>query len=596
MPADLLASGSELLEAARLRRKGRPLEALGRLEALLAREPSPEAYHQLGNLLKSLGRHREADLMLREAVRLAPKNAAAHLNLGVNCLEMNRPAEALKSFRAAVELEPDRAEARNVLGHALATQGRCSEASDELKRALALKPGYAAAHDNLGRVLKAQGHSEEALAEHRAALALKRDPRTGSNLLYTLNLVPGMDPGEVAAEHRRWAALHAAPGDWPAPTGSGRSGRLRIGYVSADFVQHAVPFFILPVLRAHDRNRFEVFCYSSAATGDAMTRHLRGIAEHWRDIARLGDEAAAELIRSDGIDVLVDLAGHTAGNRLLVFARRPAAVQVTWLGYPNTTGLRQMDYRIVDALTDPSGEADGWCSERLLRLPGPFMAYEPPAGAPPVGRAPLEANGFVTFGCFNNLAKVNDEVIRLWARILLETPGSRIQFKSRGLADPKTAARLRERFEAAGVPGGRIGCDGEMRSVADHLRQYDGIDAALDPFPYNGATTTCEALLMGVPVITLAGRVHASRVGASLLAAIGHPEWVANSPEEYRAKCGALGSDPKRLSELRAGLREGVLSSRLCDGPGFTRRFECAIEEAVAARLGPIDGGPGSSG
>lgn len=579
--------------ARQFRQAGMTLEAAAELQAAIAADPEwGEAYHQLGNILKSLGRYGEAENLLREAVRLEPGNAAALLNLGVVLVESDRPALAEEAFRRALEFEPNRPEARNILGHALLAQGRCSEAIEELERALRLKPGYPAAHDNLGRALKAQGRADEALAHHRAALAARPNPSIHSNLLYTLNLVDGADPAEIAAEHFRWAELHAAPfaGREPPPGRAGAGAmpapraarRIRVGYVSADFVQHAVAFYFLPLLASHDLKRFEVFCYSNSLASDAVTRRIHGLTEHWRDIARLNDDAAATLIRRDGIDLLVDLAGHTARNRLGVFARRAAPVQVTWLGYPNTTGLRQMDFRLTDAVADPDGEADARHSERLVRLPASFVCYEPPENAPEPGRLPAAHGGGVTFGCFNNLAKVGPATVRLWAALLHTVPRSRLMLKSRGLADPRTAEWVRARFGREGITGDRIACDGESRPVAGHLALYRRIDIALDAFPYNGTTTTCEALLMGVPVVTLAGTVHASRVGASLLTALGRPEWVAESREAYVEIARDLAGDLDRLASIRASLRERLLASPLCDRIGFARR----IETAFAAMLG----------
>jgi predicted O-linked N-acetylglucosamine transferase (SPINDLY family) len=415
-------------------------------------------------------------------------------------------------------------------------------------------------------------------------------------VLYTLNLLADQAPAEVAAEHRRWAQCHAA---FPGAGGrllaaSGPSDRrLRVGYVSPDFVLHAVSFFILPILAAHDRNRWEVFCYSNARVADAVTGRIRGLAEHWRDIARLSDDAAAELIRRDGLDVLIDLAGHTAHNRLLVFARRPAPVQATWLGYPNTTGLPQIDYRLTDAVSDPPGTTEAWHSEKLWRLPGPFLCYEPPAVAPAVNALPADPADGVTFACFNNLAKINPELVGLWARLLRDVPGSRLLLKSPGLADPPTVAAVRARFAAAGVAGDRIGCDGTRLSVADHLGLYRGVDVALDAHPYNGTTTTCEALLMGVPVVTLAGQVHAARVGASLLTHLGRSEWIAATADAYVEIARGLAGDRSRLGAIRAELRAQLLRSPLCDAVGFTRRLESAYSGMLAQPSAERAGGFG---
>lgn len=615
----LRARGDQLAAIAAFR------QAIG-LNARLA-----EAHHQLGNALKSLGRHGEAMISLRTAALLAPASGAAWLNLGVACLELRRLEEAAACFGNAVRLEPSRPEAWNVFGHGLLTLGRCEEAKRALEKALQLRPGYPAAHDNLGRLLKAQGRSAEALAHHRKALLGDPRPQVHSNLLYSLHFPAGIPAEEIAAEHRRWAERHAVPlhpsaagsGAGPVlgrpegtrqshpfgtrPSGSvpraasadgprpGSDGRLRVGYVSPDLCRHAVAYFLEPVLAAHDRSGFEIVCYNDATAADEVTARLRSHASLWRDIAGQSDAQLAGRIRSDGIDILVDLAGHTARNRLLVFARRPAPVQVAWLGYPNTTGLEAIDYRLTDALSDPPGAGDALYTEKLVRLPGAFSCFGPQPESPPVAPPPALAAGCVTFGCFNHLAKLTPPAIDLWARLLRESPTSRLLLKSRGLIDPATAAAVRREFGRRGVEPGRIELNGEELSVAGHLALYGKVDIALDTFPYNGATTTCEALWMGVPVVTLAGATHVSRVGASMLTHLGHPEWVAGSPESYLATCVALASDLPRLSLIRQGLREQMRLSPLCDGPGFTRQLEMAFKEMWRRFVAGGDDGTGGT-
>jgi len=570
-----------------LRRLDRPADALAAFTRAQTLDPAlAEAHHQAGNALKSLGRYAEAVAALREAVRLGPGHAAAWLNLGVASLEGGDRDGAIAAFQRALALEPQRPEAHNVLGHALLSAGRSTEAEAAFAAALRLRPGYAAAHDNLGRLCRAAGRLPEAVAHFRAALAARPDPDTHSNLLFALNFLSDLAPAEIFAEHRRWHELHAARLAVAAPVApaarpAGR--RLRVGYVSPDFNHHAVAYFIEPVLAAHDRTRVEVFCYASVAAPDRFTERLRGLAEHWRDIARLDDDAAAALIRSDHLDLLIDLAGHSARHRLLVFARRPAPVQATWIGYPNTTGLDSIDYRITDAVSDPVGQTEAWHTEKLVRLPANFSCYRPDDDAPAVNDLPATTSGAVTFGCLNQFAKVTPEVISLWARLLAELPESRLLLKSRGLGDPGVAARVQATFAAAGVAPARLVLNGEELSVADHLSLYHGVDIALDPFPYNGTTTTCEALWMGVPVVTLAGTTHVSRVGASLLTHAGLPDWIAATPDDYLARAVAAARDLPALAALRRGLREQLRTGPLCDVARFTRGFEDACE-AMAAR------------
>jgi predicted O-linked N-acetylglucosamine transferase (SPINDLY family) len=590
---------ASLGRALELRRKGLPLEALIELQAIIRRHPdSAEAHHQKGNILKSLFRFAEARASLGEAARLAPQNAAIWLNLGVACLELRRLDESVDAFRRAIDLEPDRPEARNAFGTVLLQQGLVTEAAAQFEKALQLRPGYAAAHDNMGRVMKAQGRSAEALACHRAALEREPKATTHSNLLYTLNFVEGLPPEEILAEHRRWAELYAGPHgpEWrPVPLRPAQEpGRrkLRVGYVSPDFCNHAVAFFFEPVLSSHDRERFETVCYSDTRVPDQVTGRLRSHAWQWRNIAGWSDDLADALIRSDRIDILVDLAGHTAHNRLSVFGGRPAPVQVSWLGYPNTTGLPAIGYRLTDAVCDPPGLTERWHTEALVRLPQGFSCYLPPAESPPVGPLPALSAGHVTFGCFNHVAKLTPAAVELWAGILGDLPGSRLMLKSRGLTDPGTIARIRNEFEGRGVAGGRIELRGEDLPTAGHLGLYNRVDIALDTFPYNGTTTTCEALWMGVPVVALAGDTHVARVSASLLTRLGAADLIAASAEDYRSLCLALAADLPRLAERRALQRDRMRASPICDAAGFTRGLEEAYLRMWAGRPSESEGRP----
>jgi len=571
--------------------RGLTLRTLGRVTGALddfrsARRLDPtlaEAHHQEGNALKLLHRFPEAIAALRQSVQLVPAFAPAWLNLGVACLENKDRGEAIHAFRQAIALEPARPEAHNILGVALLACGQIQSARAAFTAALRLDPRHAPALDNLGRLAKSAGLLDEAVRHFRAALAVKPNPDSHSNLLLALNYLPDLAPAEVFAEHRRWHRLYAAPLAPAAPLpqkSPPADRRLRIGYVSPDFCHHAVAYFIAPVLAAHDRTRVEIFCYLNLPAPDRVTERLRSLAEHWRDITRMDDDTAAAQIRADGLDLLVDLAGHTAGHRLLLFARRPAPVQATWIGYPNTTGLDAIDCRLTDAICDPPGETDSFYSEKLVRLPANFSCYEPDPTAPEVNPLPAPAPGAVTFGCFNNFAKVTPEVIALWTRLLCALPKSRLLLKSRGLGDSSVAERVLSAFAAAGVAPDRVTLNGQELSVADHLGLYHGVDIALDPFPYNGTTTTCEALWMGVPVITLAGHCHAARVGASLLTHTGLGEWIAPSPDAYLSLAVAAANDLPRLTKLRQALREQVRRSPLCDAVTFTRTLE-----AVFARI-----------
>ena len=353
--------------------------------------------------------------------------------------------------------------------------------------------------------------------------------------------------------------------------------RLKIGYVSPDFRGHSVAYFVEPLLKGHDRQAVEVFCYAEVTRPDTVTAHLQGLVDHWLVTVGLSDEELAERIRADGIDILVDLAGHTANNRLRVFARKPAPVQVTWLGYPNTTGLEAIDYRLVDAVTDPVGEADAWASETLVRLEGGFLCYGGLKDAPEPTVPPCLKTGTVTFGSFNNPAKVSAATFDAWATLLSRLPQARLLLKGKPFADAATRALFLARLGERGVAAERVELVAWLPGTAAHLALYHRVDIALDPFPYNGTTTTCEALWMGVPVVTLRGDRHAGRVGASLLSQIGLTDLIANSVEEYVEIALALARNPGRLDDLRRALRPRMAASPLCDGRAFARKMEAAF-------------------
>jgi predicted O-linked N-acetylglucosamine transferase (SPINDLY family) len=333
------------------------------------------------------------------------------------------------------------------------------------------------------------------------------------------------------------------------------------------------------VIESHDRSKFFVIGYSSFVTPDEVTDAIRARCDAWRDITNLDDERAAALIREDRIDVLVDLGGHT-NSRLLLFARRPAPAQATWIGYPNTTGLRQIDYRITDAIADPPGEADALHTEKLLRLPDGFLCYRPPDEAPATDRA----DGPVTFASFNNFSKVTPRAIDAWAEILRQVPQARLMLKAKGLNEPVMQERARESFVSRGIDAQRVEVSRQQPSRREHFEQYRSVDVALDTFPYNGTTTTCDALWMGVPVVSLAGRTHVSRVGASLLARVGLNELVAGSVDAYVGAAVELARDSTRLHALRSELRDRMKRSTLTDAVRFTRAYEESLRTAWAQR------------
>lgn len=516
--------------------------------------------------------HYEHSLSLREDV-------AARNNLGNALAALGRIDQAAIHFERVVSLVPEHASARSNLGLIFLQRGRLTEAAAHFEKAIALQPDFAQAHNNLGLTRQTQGQVDQALAHYHRALALRPDYADAhSNMLLALNY-QSSDPAEVFAAHqnfsKRWeSALAVSASQFPNDRSPER--RLRVGYVSSDFRQHSVSHFIGPVLKSHNRDHFEIFCYNSHSHEDDVTAQLKVLADHWRRVAGVPDEIVARQIRNDQIDILVDLNGHTANNRMLVFARKPAPVQVTWLGYPNTTGLSAMDYRITDGYADPVGTTEQFYSETLVRLPETFSCYQPPQDAPPVSELPAREKGHVTLGSFNHQAKLSPEVMTVWAKLLRAIPGSRLVLKNTSLGDAAVQRAVREVFATSGVASERLELLGLDPSRVVHLARYRHMDIGLDPFPYNGATTTCEALWMGVPVVTLAGRTHAGRVGVSQLNNLGLTELIGDTPEAYIDTVVRLASDLERLSQLRREMRSRMVVSPLTDARRFTHNLENA--------------------
>jgi len=568
---------------------GAALVELGRLDEAIAchrraLQIDPryaDAYYNLGNALSARGQLNEAIAAYREAVRLRPDDIDAWINLGHTLTAAGFLEQAVSACRQAVHVNPNRADAYHNLAVALAADYRLAEAEEMYRSATRLNARYVRAWRNFGLMLLTQGRAEEAVAHVRRAVALDSDNTEAfRTLLFVLNYDPATSPETLFAEHRRWGYRHAPrqPGARQANVTADPHRRLRVGYVSPDFRAHSVAYFIEPVLARHDPEAFETYCYAEVAQPDAITARLRQYATHWRDTFGKSDDEVANMIRNDAIDILVDLAGHTAHNRLAVFARQPAPVQVTYLGYPNTTGLPQMDYRLTDVYADPPGQ-EGHHTETLVRLPRGFLCYAPPREAPAVGPAPASTAGHITFGSFNAMAKINEGVVALWAKLLEAVPRSRLLMKNHSLRDAATRARYAALFEARGIAPDRLDLVGSLERPTEHLMLYNRVDIGLDPFPYNGTTTTCEALWMGVPVMTLAGDRHAGRVGASLLTQVGLTELVAQTPDDYVRLAAALAGDRERLTALRAALRERMQRSPLCDAQSFTRDLEAAYRE-----------------
>jgi predicted O-linked N-acetylglucosamine transferase (SPINDLY family) len=573
LPEVLANLGSLLLET------GQAAAALPLLLRAQALQPRiADIAYNAGVALRRLGRVQDAAQQYRQALVLRPDHLYALINLGNACRDDGDYAAAAASYEQALQLRPGSIEALNNAGCLARTLGQLDLAEARLRAALRLDPGNATLHDNLGNVLKDAGELDAALAAWREALRL--DPQraaTHSNLCYALSFHSG-DPQAILAECRRWNERFAA-GLWdPAQRHAntrlpGR--RLRIGYVSADFRDHCQALFLVPLLSAHDPDAVEVFCYSSVLRPDAVTARLRALAAVWRDVQLQDDAALAAQVRADGIDILVDLTMHMAGGRPLLFARKPAPVQVAWLAYPGTTGIAAIDYRLSDPRLDPPG-SDADYSERTLRLAGSFWCYDPLAAGPPPGDLPALRGAPLTFGCLNNPCKLTPATLALWSPLLHSLPASRLVL----LAPPgRHRERLAARLADVGIAPARVQFVA-FRPRAQYLASYQDIDIGLDTLPYNGHTTSLDALWMGVPVVTCSGTTCAGRATASQLALLGLEELAPSSAPGFVAAATALAADLPRLAQLRAGLRARLQASPLMDGPRFARQLEAAYRAA----------------
>ena len=562
---------------------------LAAAEELLARAAratpgDPMLLNNWGIALAKLGRHGEARQRFEIAIERGPGYADAVVNLANLLADAGEYDIAEQHYREAIAIAPRSAEAHNNLGRLLLSRKRLPEAVASLEEALRASPGHASALNNLGNALREQGRLDEAFRRYREAQRARPDhPEAFSNMLLAMNCDPGLSAAEVFAAHREFSERFETPlgSGAIAPSGPRASGRLRIGYVSADFRAHAVAAFIEPLFACHDRSRFEVTAYSNTFAEDEVTSRIRGAVEHFAVIASLSDAEFAQRVRSDNIDVLVDLSGHSAGNRLLAFARRAAPVQATWLGYLNTTGLRAMDFRLTDNWADPPGLTERWHTETLVRLPGSQWCYGPWPDSPPVAAAPCLARGHVTFGSTNNPAKLNPEVLAAWGRILGRVPASRLLVHAPD--DEELRARLLAVLAHAGVDAGRVSFFPRL-PASEYLRRYADIDILLDPFPCAGGTTTLDAIWMGVTTISFAGERPFSRGGASILGNLGMPDCLADSSADYVELAVALASDAPALATRREALRESLMASTLMDAGAFVRSVETAFVQMCRLR------------
>lgn len=566
-----------------LQSQGRLIEAETILRRAFELDPNHAmALSNLGVTLRDQGKLVEAEGLLRRAMTMAPENVMVLINLGVTLQEQGRLQEAESVYRQALEIKPDHAMTYNNLGNTLKDRGRLAESEAMLRRAVEIDPQYAEAYNNLGNTLTFQGRIDEAIACYQKALAADPCHRLAhANLLFALNYHPDKSAEEIFAAYRAFDAVLGAPhrAEWREHLNSRQTGRrLRVGYVSPDFRQHSVRHFLEPLLAHHDKSVVEVFAYAELFGEDDVTARYKTYVDHWVPTTGLSDAALAERVRADGIDILVDVAGHTSKNRLGMFARKPAPVSLTWLGYGYTTGLSAIDYFLTDETSAPPG-SESLFSEQPWRLATPLIPYRPAEGMGDVGPVPALERGYVTFGTLTRAVRINHRTIKVWAEILKRVAGSRLVIDSANFKDATMQSTLAEKFAAHGIGP-------EQLQIGFHSPPWDvlrGMDIGLDCFPHNSGTTLVETLYMGVPYVTLAGRPSVGLLGSSVLVGAGHPEWIARSEAEYVDIAASLATDLNRLSAIRAGLRGEMQAGPLMDEGGFARKVEAAYRDMFKA-------------
>jgi predicted O-linked N-acetylglucosamine transferase (SPINDLY family) len=554
--------------------------AAGLIRQAIAAGPRTALFHAtLGTVLLGLQRAQDAAAALRTAIRLQPNDATAYAYLAAALAALGDYEGAAKAAGATLRLSPGDPSALHMRGLCLEKAGQYAQALVALDQAIAAAPASYTAHLSRAALLLVMGRTQQALDAFEAAIPLSLgDLRARQCRILAMNYLPGATMQDIGDTARRLAppAPRGTPDPFPNLDRS-PDRRLRIGYVSGDFRNHPVSYFLEGVLQARNKADTTVFCYSSTAVEDAMTARLRATADHWRPIAGLDDEQAVRTIRSDGIDILVDLAGHTNSNRLSVFAGRTAPVQAAWLGYFGTTGLATMDVLIADRHVLPPADEPAF-TERVVRLPDSYLCFSPPAEAGPVAPLPAGLAQPVTFGCFNSRTKLNPAVLALWGRVLAAVPGSRLLLKAAQYADKTIRREITQAFVTSGIASERILFE-PATPIAAMFKAYGRVDIALDPFPFAGGATTAQALWMGVPVISLVGQTWPNRQGASLLSAAGFPGWAVPDADSYVALAQRLATDRAGLIALRRDLRETVAASPLCQADRFARNLDTAFRE-----------------
>lgn len=555
-------------------RAGRLNEAARGYQEILGFNPEHvNAMHMLGLVFFQAGQHQKALELIRRALLGKPNDSGCHVDYGLALAATGQIDAAIAEYRQAISLQPDCAPALNNLANLLQKHGNLDEAIEALSRVVSLNPNLAEAHNNLGNALREIGDLDGAIESFERAESINPLPQFASNRLFTMLHHPGIDAQRLAEEDAKWNRRYAH-GIQPIvrqPADLRADRRLRIGYVSPDFHDHPISRFFLPLLENHDRQRFEIFCYSDSQKQDQVSQRIAAKADAWRNVATLSREQLVSQICDDRIDVLVDLAKHTDAKILLAFAHRPAPLQVSYLAYCGPTGLSAMDFYLSDALIDPPGQATNPNGETPYRLET-FWCYSPPDEAPEVNCLPALSNGFVTFGCLNRFCKVTEPTLRAWRQIMQSVPRSKLLLHS-----PLGSHRQRiiDFFAEAEIDSQQLEFVSRM-PLRYYFQQYRQIDIALDPFPWGGGTTTCDALWMGVPVVTLAGQTPVSRSGLSLVTSAGMPELAADSVERYIQIAIELATRPADLALRPQLIRQQMIGSRLMDLPRFVRQVEAA--------------------
>lgn len=576
-----------------------------------------EAYNNLGNIFRNSQRYDEAIIASEKALQCNSNNASTYYNYGLSLQMRQRNADAIHAYRKAISMQPDMHEAYSSLGTALFDCGLYEEALTYFTQALEIQPHFCEAHNNYGLALMKSGRWEESILAFEQAIqlapndaichsnlasaekdlfqlknsirnyrkALELLPNQGeirSNYLLVLNYDPDTTPEQLFQESKDWQKFHGDSLRHRIPLHSAHrdlNKRLRLGFISPDLRQHSVAYFLMPLVDHIDRTQFEIYFYSDVRTADESTTYFEKKADGWRNCCAAKDAEVADLINQDAIDILIDLAGHTAFNRLRVFARKPAPIQISWLGYPNTTGLETIDYRFTDEISDPPGTTQQYHTEKLVYIPQCAWCFRPDADTPDIVELPALKNSHITFGSFNAMPKINEPLLEIWAEILRKTPHSRIYLKNKSLGFPLLQKRIRDIFQNNGIEADRLEMSDQLPDRNSHLASYGRVDISLDTFPYHGTTTTCEAFWMGVPVVTMAGKTHASRVGVSLLQQIDRTNWVANNPQEYVRIATNLAADLELLACERKNLRNLMKASPLMDEALFAHNIQNKIRE-----------------